>query len=159
MLHRADLPTSVAAVIIRAFCEAYSRSNRRGLVHLYTRPTFFFEALIILFQEYYRIKTMGSTTRGFYKEVTDELTDAQAMSYNNPTTFWAPDSSEINSIKEGDNVKICHEEAKERFWVKVAKAEEGLIWGTVANDLVCLDWSFGKKIMFSAHCVYNVYRP
>ena len=95
-------------------------------------------------------------SRGLYKEVTDELVDAKAMSRNHPTTFSAPHPSEIDAIDEGVYVKICHAEAKERFWVKVAKAEEGLIWGTVANDLGCLDWSFGKKVAFSARCVYDV---
>lgn len=94
-----------------------------------------------------------------WHNVTKELADAQAMAYNNPTTFFAPDSTEINSIKEGDNVKICHDEAQERFWVSVKRADEdGRIWGTVANDLVILDWSFGKRIVFSARCVYDIDR-
>ena len=46
------------------------------------------------------------TTRGFYKEVTGELVDAQTMYSNHPTTFWAPGPSEISAIGEGSYVKV-----------------------------------------------------
>ena len=82
--------------------------------------------------------------------------DAQQMRLEHPEKFYAPPASDLNAITPGDYVKICAFD--ERFWTKVIKRDGDIIWATVANNLICSDWGYGKKLRFNTCHVYDI-RP
>ena len=76
-----------------------------------------------------------------------ELTNAQKMAINHPTTFGAPDKKDLGNLMAGMHVKICANfkndndnwvEA-ERFWVKIERIIKDEIEGIIDNDLVFTD--------------------
>ena len=96
------------------------------------------------------------------KDLTKELlTDAQQMAKDNPDTFEAPATEDLDSIKEGSFVKICAAES-ERFWVKVTRVEDNLIEGTVDNQLIYSDehgLDLGDIIKCEKKHVYQTMEP
>ena len=63
-----------------------------------------------------------------------EFLDAQQSHKDHPDTFWAPSQELLDSLGEGNWVKIC--DNQERFWVAVQKVDGEKIIGRVDNDLV-----------------------
>lgn len=65
------------------------------------------------------------------------FSNARQLAKENPDTFEAPHQSDLDAIKEGDNVKVCVQ--TERFWVKVTSRQGNNITGKINNDLICSD--------------------
>ena len=80
--------------------------------------------------------------------------DAQQMKVEYPYTFGAPTKQNLNKLKEGSLVKVCHN--NERFWTKIQKIEKNKtlsfndnITAIVDNDLICEQpFKLGDTIQF-----------
>ena len=92
-----------------------------------------------------------------YEKIGDMLANAQELAKRFPQTYQAPDDEELALVEANncEGVKILHELAGERFWITVVNVKDGMVYGTVANNLVCLNWPFGKKVCFPIECVYD----
>lgn len=82
--------------------------------------------------------------------------NAQEMLAKHPDTFYAPSKEDLDAIKIGDSVKVCADN-KERFWVTVTSVEGENITGTVDNDLVDVDLTYGEPVTFKKENVYNIW--
>ena len=84
--------------------------------------------------------------------------DAQKMAKENPETFYAPSSTELDKIKKGNSVKIAI--SKERFWVTVVFVNNNKITGTIDNDLIFTDehgLQFEDEIEFEKKNIYSIF--
>lgn len=90
-------------------------------------------------------------------EKTITFVDAQEMGRKHPDTFEVPTNEELDAIKKGDSVKICDEEAGERFWVTVDEIDGNKITGFVNNQLVSSDLHYGDLISFETRHIYSIY--
>lgn len=92
-------------------------------------------------------------------KMNSKLVSAVEMHRENPNTFEIPDTNEIETIRPGDNVKVCS--GRERFWVEISRlGEEGEFFGTVNNDLIYTDehgFSFGDEISLYAENIYDIF--
>lgn len=92
----------------------------------------------------------NSTIKGFE--------NAQLMKFYNSKTFQAPSIEEIIDIKEGDWVKVCHND--ERFWCKFItwSKDTNSMFIEVDNKLVFSDHPFqlGDTIEVYPHHIYDI---
>ena len=84
--------------------------------------------------------------------------DAQKMAKENPDTFFAPSTNELNEIKEGSLVKIAVD--GERFWVEVILVSNDKIVGKVGSYLIMTDehgLNFDDKVEFEKKNIYSIF--
>jgi len=82
--------------------------------------------------------------------------DAQQMQKDHPDTFEAPTDAELEKLKIGDIVKVCHND--ERFWVVIINIEGDKITANVDNELICNQpFNNGDNIEFEKKHIYNIY--
>ena len=85
-----------------------------------------------------------------------ELIDGVGRNAENPNTFDIPSQYEIDSLKEGDFVKLgfINEDdggpSGERMWVKFGEKVEGVFRGTLHNVPAFLGMKYGDPIVFEA---------
>ena len=87
------------------------------------------------------------------------FTDAQEMAKNNPETFEAPSTDELEAVTAGQSVKVCA--SPERFWVTVTKVDGESVSGVVDNNLVCTGdhgLSLGDAVTFKKRHIYEVFQ-
>ena len=92
------------------------------------------------------------------KKKKTEFINAQKMAEENPDTFFAPSTDELNEIKEGSLVKIVVE--GERFWVEVISVNKNKIAGKVGSYLIMTDehgLNFDDKIVFEKKHIYSIF--
>ncbi|UKA04990.1 hypothetical protein [Photobacterium damselae] len=99
--------------------------------------------------------------------------NAQEMAKSSPTTFEAPTKPELDSIRAGDFVKICHSFPEqpiklssqssptinsERFWLTVVSCDaDGTIIGTVGNDLINNKFfDYGSTVTCNRENIYQI---
>jgi len=89
------------------------------------------------------------------------------MAWKHRETFEAPNIQDLDALKVGDTVKVCHqlsERQSERFWCHIKEIEDvpsednGFICAEVDNDLIH-DHGFGFQdlIQFHKHDIYMIY--
>lgn len=82
--------------------------------------------------------------------------DAQEMAKLNPDTFEAPDAADLDSLKAGMHVKVCHND--ERFWALITDIFDEDIIAEVDNVLVNEQpFSLGNRISFTKDNVYSIW--
>ena len=87
--------------------------------------------------------------------ISEDLVDAKQQSINHPDTFEYPEE-DLNFLKEGDYVKVCHNE--ERFWVMLTQMNGDNLVGFVNNDLVYKhQFKCDDKVSFEKRHVYQIY--
>lgn len=88
------------------------------------------------------------------KKVKYKFVDAQKMAVKYPSTFKAPSEAELQTLRAGDHVKVCHND--ERFWVLLTDANERTLKGRVNNVLVCRQpFKCGDTVQFERKHVYD----
>lgn len=83
------------------------------------------------------------------------LINAAEMERQHPDTFHRPSDQDLQAIRAGSMIKVCHE--SERFWVSVTRRKGDVITGTVSNPLLFSPLEFGEKIKFHIDNVFEVY--
>ncbi len=79
------------------------------------------------------------------------LLDAQLRHRQHPRTFEVPTQSALRNIQPDDLVKICDEQAGERFWVIVkAVRPGGLLTGRVDNELISAPYAVGDSTSWTS---------
>lgn len=88
--------------------------------------------------------------------------NAQQMALVYPDTFDAPYLLELNSLKLGDTVKVCHQlshDKSERFWCIIRQIKDDIISAEVNNHLFHNHgFSDGDIIDFNKNDIYQIYR-
>lgn len=77
-----------------------------------------------------------------FKNITDQCVNGVEMNKLHPDTFQIPSASHKSNILANMYVKIgvfAKSVHSEKFWVKVIGVMDGMIYGTVNNDLICTD--------------------
>ncbi len=82
-----------------------------------------------------------------------QLNDAQQMAEENPSTFEAPSSAQLEQIDVGYVVKVSNN--YDRFWIRVTGVEGEKLTGKIENDLVGPVGKFGDEIAFERRHVYS----
>jgi hypothetical protein len=86
-----------------------------------------------------------------------KFVDAQEMAKRYPAFFEAPSNEQLDSLKIGDIVKVCHNE--ERFWTIIKSiGDDNKITAIVDNDLVCNQpFKCGDEIQFMKCHIFRTY--
>lgn len=95
-----------------------------------------------------------------------KLINAQKMAQLHPLTFKAPSAKELNVLKVGSIVKVCHDfshapirnASSERFWTEITKIHtNGEITAIVNNDLINTEY-FDKdsEIIFKKENIFQI---
>lgn len=87
------------------------------------------------------------------------LLNAQQMNKEHPKTFEVPSDKELRKIKVGDIVKICDDDAGERFWVEIKAIEtnSGKLIGSIANNLIRSKANANDKVLFERENVLSIW--
>lgn len=86
------------------------------------------------------------------------LIDAQEMARKYPKTFKAPTQEELGALEVGHLVKVCDEEAGERFWAIIKHIDGDVITAEVNNYLICVDdYGVGDEIIFEKRHIYTIW--
>ena len=84
--------------------------------------------------------------------------DAQKMARKYPKTFEAPTQEELGVLEVDHLVKVCDEEAGERFWTIIKHKDGDVITAEVNNDLICVnDYRCGDEIVFEKRHIYDIW--
>ncbi len=90
----------------------------------------------------------------FRKGRTMELTDAQKMVTESPSTFHRPSREYLDAISVGCTVQVSN--GYDRFWVLITGVDDRKLAGTIDNILVGPLGQFGDKITFERRHVYQI---
>lgn len=86
----------------------------------------------------------------------NNFVDAQEMAKSHPDSFEAPNKKELDTLKSGDIVKVCHSD--ERFWAVVKEVDGDKITATVDNDLVLVEeFNCGDDVEFEKRHIYAIW--
>lgn len=88
--------------------------------------------------------------------VLEDLTDAQQMARDNPTTFEVPSARDLARLKKGDAVKICRND--ERFWAHIIRIDGDTVYATVGSRLVMpknADLPLHTRVSFEKRHIYQ----
>ena len=86
----------------------------------------------------------------------NKFVDAQKRAKEYPETFHVPSGKELDSITQGDIVKVCWND-KERFWVIVEEVNGDLVSGVVDNHLIEAPYNAGDEIEFCTKNIYSIF--
>lgn len=87
--------------------------------------------------------------------------NAQQMAMAYPDSFEAPDLKDLDKLKPGNTVKVCHllnEYDSERFWCIIQEIKGNTIKAVVDNDLFHNHgFDDTDTVTFNKHDIYNIY--
>ena len=87
-----------------------------------------------------------------------KFSDAQEMARKYPKTFVALTQEELGVLEVGHLVKVCDEEAGERFWTIIKHIDGDVITAEVNNYLICVDdYGLGDEIAFEKRHIYDIW--